>query len=481
MILGLMYFKLPISTSRTLLFSFSLCLFLSSCSSTTNTPTLTQAEITQQAQTQQGRKAAFAARGFYETELGNINYLNARQCSGFELQSHRGSIRYDENSTNAVLDAIDNNFDVIEIDVRVTRDDVWVVHHDAYTGRETGTVDNKRRKIESMNYKKEWGYVRHRNHISGLLTDDVPPSFSKLASRFARFKHDHQQLNIEIKSKASVDELKLLDYIAYKYLGEGNYYFSSLEMRNLTRMRDINPDIYLVYIQSPAKTSMNILATSIKRGAGSDPIYQRNKEQLESLQALGNRRHRVTRYDSPLNLDKLTKLLKRNFGYTLDIRHYQQSAKGLKPSAQARGIKLATYSINGHDYHEQTLLAQRAKDRPDSVIIDDTVYGFCTAFGLPKVTPMEHLIGDEEGIASLPDDLDLSRIDDLSSYLNNGLYPALGGQLKSLSTSAGVFTPSTAKAQPNFDIGTRQADEEFSLDTKAVVELEIRKEKKNKP
>ena len=93
---------------------------------------------------------AFNARGFTLSALDNINYLGARQCSNLELQAHRGSIRFPENSLEAVIDALDNQVDVIEIDVRLTRDDVWVIHHDGRTGRETGTIDNKRRKIESI-------------------------------------------------------------------------------------------------------------------------------------------------------------------------------------------------------------------------------------------------------------------------------------------------------------------------------------------
>ena len=135
---------------------------LTGCNSTENKPSTNRLSIEQQ-QAANARASALAARGFYQTQLGNINYLSARQCSDFNLQSHRGSVRYPENSLNAVIDAIDNNFDVIEIDVRITRDNVWVVHHDARTGRETGTVDNKQRKVESINYAKEWGYLRHRN------------------------------------------------------------------------------------------------------------------------------------------------------------------------------------------------------------------------------------------------------------------------------------------------------------------------------
>lgn len=451
-----------------------LCLFLNACNSTPSKKTVGNFSDAQQYAHSELAKA-LAARGFSQTTLGNINYLSTRQCSGFQLQSHRGSIRYPENSIKAVVDSIDNDFDVIEIDVRITRDDVWVVHHDARTGRETGTSDNKRRKVESIRYEKEWGYLRERDQDSGMLTTSVPPSFTQLARAFSNASKPGQKLNIEIKSRAGVDDLKMLDYLAFKYLGTGNYFFSSLEMRNLIRMREINPDIYLAYIQSPAKASLQKLAADLKRGAGSDPIYERNKEQLESIQAFGSRRHRVTRYDTPLKLDKLKKQLKRNFGYVLDIRHYKQSASSLKGAAQRQGIPLATYSINGHEYHENSLLAQAKHLRPDSVIIDDTVYGFCSVFELPPVKPVYTDDINAKLIASMPIDLDLERLDNLANYARNQLYPAVGNKLKSTSTQS--YTPKTKQATPapNFDIGNRETDEDFSLETDPVIELELRK------
>lgn len=454
-----------------------LCLFLNACNSTPSKKTVGNFSDAQQYAHSELAKA-LAARGFSQTTLGNINYLSTRQCSGFQLQSHRGSIRYPENSIKAVVDSIDNDFDVIEIDVRITRDDVWVVHHDARTGRETGTSDNKRRKIESIRYEKEWGYLRERDQDSGMLTNSVPPSFTQLARAFSNASKPGQKLNIEIKSRAGVDDLKMLDYLAFKYLGTGNYFFSSLEMRNLIRMREINPDIYLAYIQSPAKASLQKLAADLKRGAGSDPIYERNKEQLESIQAYGSRRHRVTRYDSPVRLDKLKKQLKRNFGYVLDIRHYRQSANTLKYVAQQSGIPVATYSINGHDYHEKTLLAQSKQRRPDSVIIDDTVYGFCSVFELPTVKPVYTTDKDAKLIASMPADLDLERLDNLANYAENKLYPAVGNTLKSILTKSYIPKKTVikpTKSAPNLEVGSREADEAFSLETDPVIELELRK------
>lgn len=465
-----------LSTYINILLVSMLATFLSACNSTPKTVATDPVSVKEQ-QALSARADAMAARGFYQTQLGNINYLSERQCSNFNLQSHRGSIRYPENSLNAVIDAIDNNFDVIEIDVRITGDDVWVVHHDARTGRETGTVDNKQRKIESIRYAKEWGFLRHRDQQTGLLTGDVPPSFKALATTFSRYRKPHQKLNIEIKSRASVADLKMLDYLAYQYIGTNNYFFSSLELRNLTRLRDINPDIYIMYIQSPSKVSMNKLAADLKRGAQNDPIYERNKEQLASMQSYANRRHRETRYDRPVKLDSLAQQLKGNFGYVLDIRHYKQSAAQLKPSANARKINIATYSINGHDYHEQSLLAQAKRLRPDSVIIDDSVYGFCSVFGLPAVKPYQGTHPVAKQIANLPNDLDLMRLDELSAYQKNQLYPAIGGQLKSLNAVSYRIKPAAVVPVPNLEVGAREADESFSLETDPAVELELRKQK----
>lgn len=184
-------------------------------------------------------------RGFYLTPRGNLRYRESRQCGGYELQSHRGAERYPENSIEAVVDALDNGFDVVEVDVRVTSDDVWVVHHDAYTGRATGTVDNRRRRIEYLHYAREWGYLREREMATGELSDVVPPSFRQLAQVFAHSARSGQRLNIEIKSKATRAELELLDYLAYQIIGEGRYFYSSLDLKNLQRMRDINPDVWL--------------------------------------------------------------------------------------------------------------------------------------------------------------------------------------------------------------------------------------------
>lgn len=250
----------------------------------------------------QDLEEAVNARGFTFSKNSNINYLEERKCSNFELQAHRGSVRYPENSMLAVADALDNDFDVVEIDVQLTSDSVWVAHHDAYTGRETGTVDNKRRKISHINYELEWNKVRHRDMKTGLLTSTVPPSFRVLAHIFKEYAKPHQKLNIEIKGSAHHSDLEMLDYLAFSIIGSGAYFYSSLDLDNLKKMRKINEDVYLSFIQGPAKKSIQILTSNLKKAAGSDPIYLRNKEYLIKYGEIGTRFYRENRYDNEQGL-----------------------------------------------------------------------------------------------------------------------------------------------------------------------------------
>ncbi|EKE77903.1 glycerophosphodiester phosphodiesterase [Gallaecimonas xiamenensis] len=421
----------------------------------------------------QALSQALAARGFMLTGLNNINYLGARQCAGLTLEAHRGSVRYPENSVNALIDALDNGFDVIETDVRLTGDDVWVIHHDARTGRATGTVDNQRRRIESMSYKKEWGYLRERDMASGALIDQLPPSFEEYAKTFARFASGGQKINIEVKTPASPQDLKILDYLAHTLIGQGRYYYSSLELRNLERLRDINDEVFLSFIQSPAKTSLNRLAADMKKGAGGDPIYLRNQSLLEDLQGYGNKRYKDKRYDSAAGLARLKKALKHDFGLALDIRHFRQSAIELMSAARRQGVQVATYTVNGHPYHEQGILALAAGRRPDAVIIDDSVYGFCSRFGVPSPRAFAGSTPQSRQLAALPRDLDLERLDLLDTYYPNGLYPAIGGSLKSF---RGEQAPPFKPVLMDTHAGPREKDTGVDLHTQGAISIELRKQ-----
>lgn len=239
----------------------------------------------------------------------------------------------------SVADALDNNFDVVEIDVRTTRDGLWVVHHDTETGRVTGTYDNSRFEISQLT-NGEWYQLRHRNMDTGMLSIVVPPTFEDLTDVISAYRKPHQKINIEIKGNSYSNDLRMLDYLAANKIGDGNYFYSSLKLINLERMQKINPDVFVAYIQAPATQSLHQLQQTLTKGVANDPVYQKNKELGQHYIQLGKSRRWVVRYDQ---YGEITKL-KSNFGLYLDIRHFGQSYYTLMPEARKYGVKVGTYT-----------------------------------------------------------------------------------------------------------------------------------------
>jgi glycerophosphoryl diester phosphodiesterase len=416
---------------------------------------------------------ALAARGFYSSARGNINYLQDKQCGGYQLQSHRGAVRFPENSLNAVIDALDNHFDVVEIDVRVTSDDEWVVHHDLRTGRESGTIDNRRMKVESINYGRAWGYLRSRDQHTGQLLDIVPPNFRQMAAAFTQKASSNQLLNIEIKTNANKRELELLDYLAFSIIGQGRYFYSSLKLKNLERMRGINDEVFLSFIQRPAKRSMDILSREINKGVATDPIFLRHQDLLEDIVGSAKRNYRERRHDDARGIRKLKKSLTHHYGLAVDIRHFAKQSRQLMRLAQQYSIPIATYTINGQDYHAKTLLSLKERHHPTSVIIDDTIYGFCSQYGLPPLRVYKGTTPMTKRLASLPQDLDLESLDELNTYYSNGLYPSVSGQLTSI--NGNIPSDLYPSVILNTTAGPKQASTDVRLDTKKVIKIDLRK------
>nr|WP_239032928.1 glycerophosphodiester phosphodiesterase family protein [Pseudoalteromonas luteoviolacea] len=455
------------------LFLILIALLLSACSSTK--PTQKDPATIKQHYEATALREAIAARGFYQSHLGNINYANETQCGNYQLQSHRGSIRYPENSLNAVIDSLDNGFDVIEIDVRITSDDVWVLHHDSRTGRETGTIDNKRRKIERLNYRQEWGYLRTRDQKTGQLLEVLPPTLRDTLITFANSARAGQLLNIEIKSQTSKKELEQLDTLALQLLGHKRYFYSSLKLDQLIKMREVNSNVFLSYIQRPAKKSVMLLKKTLEHGAASDNIYQRNSELIEDIVGFGSRRFKENRHDNPQGMSKLKRHLKHNFGIAIDIRQYAEDATRIRKLVNANKLPVATYTINGHAFHAKQLSQLAVHTRPNSVIIDDTLYGFCTEYELPKMQAYQGTTAFTKILANLPADLDLERLNEVSTYYGNGLYPALNDTIKSIDGAATThnYVPVILKTHA----GPKQSETAVDLKTDKAVEVELRKTK----
>ena len=423
------------------------------------------------------------SRGFFLTSIGNINYKNDQRCYAREIQSHRGlDNNKPENSRASILHALDNDFDVVEIDVMQLRDGTWVLHHDTKTGRATSMpVELSNSEIRRLS-KKEWKKLQHRNLSNGELTHLRPPYFIEVAKDFGRFSRQGQRLNIEIKPATSDQSLRLLDGIAQRYISEGNYFYSSSNLSTLKKIRKRQPYMYLSFIQKPDKRSLDILKNSFKSNASEDSIYRKHIEDLASAEKGYNKYYKSKRYDHDDGLNTLTNTLGSNIGLTMDIRQYVSGSSEIYAASQRHNIPIITYSVNGQSYHEKSLLKLNTAHLPKSIIIDDTMYGFCSNFEKIKVNKNFSFTYPEETkrYSLLPTDLDLERLEELDIYYDQGYYPSSNGNLKSIPlTKIKTVTKNITKGERNNDFTGREKEVSFSLETSSTVTIDIKKRKNN--
>ncbi|GAB4107899.1 hypothetical protein GCM10028791_03460 [Echinicola sediminis] len=64
---------------------------------------------------------------------GNCQEVKAKVPESYQLIAHRGGVVNEdlaENSMGALNEAIRRGYDMVEIDVRLTKDSVFITHHD---------------------------------------------------------------------------------------------------------------------------------------------------------------------------------------------------------------------------------------------------------------------------------------------------------------------------------------------------------------
>lgn len=139
--------------------------------------------------------------------------------------AHRGFTRGNsckENSFEAFQNAIDNGFDMIEMDIQLSKDDIIFIHHDTYTNGE------KNRNIK-------WKILSKTN--AELLT---------LEEFFHLFGHYIESGKIQIYLDLKGCEylaVKLIELLKEKYTLLENICIASFNMKHITILRDLNEDM----------------------------------------------------------------------------------------------------------------------------------------------------------------------------------------------------------------------------------------------
>lgn len=422
---------------------------------------------------------ALENRNLRRSSGGDIVHMGPFECNGWEMEMHRGHPDYPENSLASIYHAALTGAPVIEIDITLLtygNEGLWILHHDDRTGR---AIAHPTQPSKPLRYLKpsDIGYYRHRDPQSGQLTNSRPPTLSEALALFSKIAKPGQALNIEVKG-GNHRAIQSMDSMVRRYLKPGQYRYSSSSLNKLKAIREVNSTVYLGMVQMPHPNSMAQLRKDLNGAASDDPLYQRYKGWLDI--ALNTNRRKI--YLNARGARYLQAQLGGAIGIHADIRDLVLNPNDTR-SVQRLGLRVASYSINGQDYHESRINMALARSvKADAAIVDETPYGFCNQWsplrrnGVLRTKDRTAIRYDK-----LPLDTDFRDMETLHMLEKEGLYPSLGGDIKSLARGESSATKSASSKQTssgNLDIRLelpkRAREEAFDLSVDGP--LIIRKE-----
>lgn len=380
---------------------------------------------------------ALSDRNLYLADNGNIKMVSTAQCP-LDISAHRGDFRLPESSASAIIEALKDNYNSVEIDVMQLKDGTWVNHHDSQTGRATVYYTGERHKLKQMS-RQQYANLKLRDKKSNTLLDVRPITAYEAFNAFAIYRRStKQQLNVEIKSAANGHDLAELDHMLRLTIGLGGYYYSAADLDVLEKLRGINPTVYLGFVQGAHPSSVEKLRSDLRKATQNDAFYQDKQNHLELAGKYGTKRYR-SRYQNYASSSGLNSIIKRigpNSGLHLDIRSYMQNPS-VVTSAKRYGMKVYTYSINGTDYHQSKLKSLSRTKLPDGIIVDSTPYQICQKLfkGAQPSKRYQPVSLTGQYIASLPMDADFDRFNEMLGYQQEGYYISLNDGLKAIANN----------------------------------------------
>ena len=187
--------------------------------------------------------------GFYLLKRYNIISINADYMNKVKVTAHRGySARAPENSMAAFEKAIESDADVIELDVRETKDGEIVVMHDESLKRTCG-VDKK---VGKLTYEELQEYTIG-NEYKGKNKADFENERIPTLREVIETVGDRAELNIELKPAKTDEGLeeKVADIIReYDYYD--NCVVTSLVYRCIRKTKQYDPKIKTIYVMAMA-------------------------------------------------------------------------------------------------------------------------------------------------------------------------------------------------------------------------------------
>ena len=186
---------------------------------------------------------------FYLLKRYNIISINADYMNKVKVTAHRGDSRKaPENTLAAFEKAIENGADVIELDVRETKDGEIVVMHDESLKRTCGV--NK--KVGNLTYEELLQYsptADYKGKNKDEYADEKIPTLREAIELIG----DRAEVNIELKP-AKTD--KRLEQSVAEIVSEKNYYdncvVASLVYKSIKKIKKADPKIKTIYVMAMA-------------------------------------------------------------------------------------------------------------------------------------------------------------------------------------------------------------------------------------
>lgn len=269
-------------------------------------------------------------------------------CLGMVLHAHRGAPGAPENSASAVHQALQGEWDGVEVDVQMLRDQAWVLHHDLQTTRTTSLKGRSVWDIDSST----WREVRLRDR-QGKVISEAPPFLEEM---LRQLPEESKVLNLEIKQTSlSCEPAQRLALQLHAARPAGQWFLTSIERRQLQCVRKVDAEGYLGLVVLDPQA----LARQTRRSL--------------SAQA------------KPPTLDAAwLKRLQSEVGAPVGV-HVDVNTLAANPSllsdARDLGIPVFTYHLGPDRVHAEALRTQARKSGllPSGAIIDGGPKEFCSA------------------------------------------------------------------------------------------------------
>ena len=205
-------------------------------------------------------------------------YYVLNKSKNIKIHGHRGARGVlPENTLAAFKYALENDIDILELDLQMTKDNEIIIYHDKYINTEICSGVSKPIKELLLKDIKEYdcGSKKNKNFPDQkTIPGEKIPTFIELINMIQKDyknKSNKIKMNIEIKTEKSIDSdyevyifsKKLIDII-HKYNITDNIIIQSFDTRALKDVKEIDPNIKTSYLIEEKISDINELVNTSK-------------------------------------------------------------------------------------------------------------------------------------------------------------------------------------------------------------------------